>query len=98
MQLAKHRLAAPKNYRVDIEPVFIDQAELHEGRGYLGATDTHVSARLLLQLVSLLGDVSPDQPGIPSDLIEGLRKNDLGHVLPDTGVLYLVLGRRWVLI
>lgn len=31
-QLAKHRLAAPKDYRMDIEPEFIDQAKLHEGR------------------------------------------------------------------
>jgi hypothetical protein len=31
VQLAKHRLPTPKNYRVDVEAVFIDQAELHEG-------------------------------------------------------------------
>ncbi len=78
---------------MEVEPEFIGQAELNEGRGDSGAADSHVIAWLPFQPGDLFGYVLPDQPGILPDLIKGLRKNDLGHFLPDAGVLYLVLWR-----
>jgi hypothetical protein len=43
----KHGLATPENAWVEAEPVFFDQAELHEGSSYLGSRDTPVFARVL---------------------------------------------------
>ena len=83
---------------MDVEPVFIDQAEPHETRSQIGAADAHVLAGLHLQLLYCLGDVSPDQPGIPADMIEGLRKNDLRLALPDAGVLDLDLRCGWIVV
>jgi hypothetical protein len=37
LQMTKHRLAISKYYRVKVEPVFIDQAELHERGSQPGA-------------------------------------------------------------
>ncbi len=81
-----------------VERVFIDQAELHEGESDLGAGDAHIPAGLRFELLDLFGDVAPDQPGIPLDLVEGLRKDDLGLALPDMGILDHVLGSGGVLV
>jgi hypothetical protein len=35
-QLSKYRLAAAKNYRVQVQAIFIDQAKLHEECIFMG--------------------------------------------------------------
>lgn len=70
--MRKHRLAAPKNNWVDIETIFIDQAELDERRSELRTADTHVFAGLRFQPVDLLGDIPADELRIPTNLLKSL--------------------------
>src|SRR3990170_1111058 len=96
VQRREHWRAAPQDDRMDVELVFIDQAELHEGRGDVGTAEPEVLAGLLFQLRDLFGDVLPYQPGVPFDPFKGLREHDLGNALPDVRVLDLILWARRV--
>src|SRR2546422_1366037 len=54
----EQRFSSAKNYRIDVEPVFVDQVMIHERRGKAGTSEQyHVLAWLFFQLGDLFCNV-----------------------------------------
>ena len=92
VQWRKEGYAASKDDRLHEQPVFVDQAELHEGCREGGTAEVHIVARLRFEPGDLVRDVVAHQARIPVDLIERLREDNLGLALPDAGELDLDRG------
>src|SRR5918992_1939180 len=63
--------------------VLVDQVELHERGGQIGAADADVPLDLLLELGDRVGDGALRQRRVAPDGLERAREHDLRRVLPD---------------
>src|SRR2546430_17262512 len=62
--------AGAEHDRADEQPVLVDQAVPHQGRGQARAADGEIPSRLLLQLGDLRGCLAAGERGVALDLLE----------------------------